>query len=99
MKTINSKLLFSALQLADLLTTLACFRYGLVEMNTITAHLMLVFGVVGGLVVSKLLACAAVLPMKKLVWVGNVSYSIIVLWNTFLMVVFGLAHFAVTSSL
>jgi hypothetical protein len=99
MKTINSKLLFGALQIADLLTTLACFRFGLVEMSPITAHLILAFGALGGLIISKLLACAAVLPMKKLVWVGNVCYFMVVLWNTFLMVIFGLAHFAVTSRL
>ena len=91
MKTLNSKLLFALLQLADLLTTLACFHFGLTEMSPITAHLIVVFGLIGGLIASKLLACAAVLPMKKLVWVGNVSYALIVIWNSFLAAVFGLA--------
>ena len=91
MKTLNSKLLFAALQLADLLLTLACFHFGLTEVNPVTLHLIVVFGLIGGLIVSKLLACAAVLPMKKLVWVGNVAYFLIVAWNTFLAAVFGLA--------
>jgi hypothetical protein len=91
MKTLNSKLLFAALQVADLLLTLACFHSGLIEMNPVTGRLILTFGILGGLIISKLLACAAVLPMKKLVWVGNVAYFFIVAWNCFLAAVFGLA--------
>ena len=91
MKTLNSKLLFVALQIADLLLTLACFHSGLIEMSPVTARLILVFGILGGLIVSKLLACACIIPLKKLVWLGNVSYGIIVIWNLFLAVVFGLA--------
>lgn len=94
MKTLNSKLIFVALQIADVLTTLACFHYGLVEVNPLNAHLIATFGMLGGLVISKLLACAVVLRVKKLVWVGNVAYSLVVLWNSFLMTVGALASLA-----
>ena len=92
MKTLNSKLIFAALQIADILTTLACFHYGFFEGNPLTFHLIAVFGVVAGLVISKLLCCAVLfsclrwLPsMRKLVWIGNVSYLLVVGWNLFIV--------------
>ena len=91
MKTLNSKMIFFGLQVADLLTTLVCFKVGLTEMGPVTARLILAFGVLGGLLISKVLACLAVLPLKKLVWLGNVLYGLIVAWNLLLAGIFGLA--------
>lgn len=84
MRTLNSRLFFVGLQLADLLTTLACFHYGLVEINPLNAHLIASFGILTGLIISKVLACAVMLRIKKLIWVGNVAYLLIVIWNSFL---------------
>lgn len=94
MRTLNSKVLFGGLQLADLITTLACFHYGLTEMNPVNVRLIAVFGLVGGLIVSKGLACMVVIPVKKSVWIGNVAYIAIVAWNSFLAVVGALATLA-----
>jgi len=91
MKTLNSKLIFFGLQLLDLLTTLACFHYGLIEMNPLTAHMIAFFGVLAGLIISKVLACLAIMPIKKLVWVGNLAYIVVVGWNVFLITLLGLA--------
>lgn len=85
MKTLNSKLIFAALQILDLVTTVACIHYGFPEGNPLTLHLIAAFGLILGLVISKLLACAAMFPMKKLVWVGNAAYMFIVSWNLFII--------------
>jgi len=90
MKTMNSKLIFVALQIADVVSTFACFHFGLYEVNPLTLYLIKLMGVFRGLLISKLLACAVILPMKRLVWVGNAFYILIVGWNLFLAAVYGL---------
>lgn len=87
MKTLNSKLIFAVLQLLDLVTTVVCIHYGFPEGNPVTAHLILIFGVVGGLVVSKALACAVMVHVKSLRWVANAAYMFIVAWNLFIIAV------------
>jgi hypothetical protein len=94
MKTLNSKVIFIVLQLGDLLSTLACFHFGLIEKNPVNIHLIAALGVLPGLLVAKLATCVVVLPMKRLVWLGNVFYSGVVVWNLFLASVFGLATLA-----
>lgn len=94
MKRFNSKIIFIVLQFGDLLSTLVCFHFGLIEKNPVNVHLIAALGVLPGLFVAKLLTCAVVLPMKRLVWLGNVFYSGVVVWNLFLASVVGLASLA-----
>ena len=94
MQRLNSKLVFIVLQLGDLLSTLACFHFGLIEKNPINVHLIAALGVLPGLFLAKLLTCTVILPMKRLVWLGNLFYSGVVVWNLFLVSVVGLASLA-----
>ena len=90
----HRKTFFVGLQAADLLTTLACFHFGVTESNPVTVYLIALFGTVAGLLIAKSIACAVVLPMKKLVWLGNLIYSGIVIWNALFASMMGLVHLA-----
>jgi hypothetical protein len=95
MKTLNSKLIFFGLQILDFLTTLACIHYGLPEASPFTARMIAALGI-AGLILTKVLACIAILPIKKLVWVGNITYIVVVVWNAVLISLAGFAIFART---
>ena len=94
MQRLNSKLIFVVLQVGDLLSTLACFHFGLIEKNPVDVRLIAALGVLPGLFIAKLLACTVILPMKRLVWMGNLFYSGVVVWNLFLVSVVALASLA-----
>lgn len=72
---------FAALQVLDLLTTLAAFRAGAFEVNPLVAHLTVVFGRFGGVLLGKVIAVLIALRVRRLLWVVNVFYTLIVLWN------------------
>ncbi len=77
---------FAALQLLDLLTTLAAFHAGAYEVNPLVSELTLRFGRFGGVLVSKLIAVLIALRVRRLLWVVNLFYTIIILWNIIVLV-------------
>lgn len=77
----GSRWTFAALQALDLLTTLAAFRAGAFEVNPLVAHLTVVFGRFGGVLLGKVIAVLIALRVKRLLWVVNVFYTFVVLWN------------------
>ena len=85
---IRSRWTFAVLQILDLLTTLAAFRLGAYEVNPLVAYLTQEFGGFRGLLISKLSAVIIILGVKRLVWVVNVFYSVVVLWNCLLLFLF-----------
>ena len=85
---IRSRWTFAALQILDLLTTLAAFRIGAYEVNPLVAYLTQQFGGFRGLLISKLSAVMIILGVKRLVWVVNLFYSVVVFWNCFLLLLF-----------
>ena len=83
----RSRWTFAGLQVLDLLTTLAAFHFGAFEANPMVAHLTLQFGRVRGVLISKLIAVAIAMGVRRLVWVVNLFYTLIVCWNVIVMVV------------
>jgi hypothetical protein len=82
----NSRWTFAGLQLLDLLTTLAAFHFGAFEVNPLVAQLTFRLGRFGGVLMSKLIAVLIALRVKRLVWVVNVFYTIVILWNIIVLV-------------
>jgi hypothetical protein len=80
-KAFRSRWTFVILQVFDLLTTLAAFHLGANEVNRLVARLTLEFGRTGGVVVSKLIAVAIAMGVRKRLWIVNLFYAGIVLWN------------------
>lgn len=87
---IRSRWLFVVLQVLDLVTTLAAFRMGAYEVNPLVAQLTQHFGRVGGVVISKVSAVLIALGVKRLVWVINIFYGVVVAWNCLLLIVYWL---------
>jgi hypothetical protein len=92
MKLVHSKWMFLGLQVMDVLTTLAAFHAGAYEVNPLVAHLTREFGAVRGLIWSKVLALLIVLPVRKLVWVANLFYTGVVLWNICILLSLAVRH-------
>jgi hypothetical protein len=86
-RTLRSRWTFAGLQVLDLLTTLAAFHFGAFEANPMVAHLTLQFGRVRGVLISKLIAVAIAMGVRRLVWVVNLFYTLIVCWNVIVTVV------------
>lgn len=76
---------FAALQLFDVLTTLAAFRAGAVEINPLVGHFNTHFGAVTGLVVSKVIAVLIALRVRRRLWMINLFYLGVVGWNIFVL--------------
>jgi hypothetical protein len=76
---------FAALQLFDILTTLAAFRTGAVEINPVVGYFNTHFGAATGLLVSKLLAVLIALRIKRRLWMINLFYLGVVCWNMFVL--------------
>lgn len=87
-KVVLSRWTFIGLQVLDLLTTLLAFRAGAVEVNPLVAHLTVLFGRVGGVVMSKVIAVAIAMGVKKLIWVVNLIYTVVICWNIFNLLLF-----------
>lgn len=72
---------FAALQVLDLLTTLAAFRAGAFEVNPLVAQLTIHFGRLGGVLASKVIAILIAIGVRRLIWVVNIFYAGVVGWN------------------
>jgi hypothetical protein len=81
-KVANSHWTFIALQGLDLLTTMVAFRMGAYEVNPLVAHLTVAFGRFPGVLISKLIAIAIALGVRKRLWIINIFYAVIILWNS-----------------
>ena len=80
-KILFSRWTFVALQVLDLSTTLIAFRLGAMEVNPLVAHLTVYFGRTGGVVASKLIAIAIGMGVKRRIWIINLFYAGIFVWN------------------
>ena len=58
------------------------FRMGAYEINPLVAHLTVIFGRFRGVLISKVIAVAIAMGVRKLIWVVNVLYGLIILWNS-----------------
>jgi len=58
------------------------FRMGGYEINPLVAHLTVIFGRFRGVLISKVIAVAIAMGVRKLIWVVNVLYGLIILWNS-----------------
>ncbi|HYU46890.1 MAG TPA: hypothetical protein VEK84_12035 [Terriglobales bacterium] len=86
-RVLRSRWTFLALQVLDLVTTLAAFHVGAFEANPLVAHLTFRFGRLRGVVISKVIAVAIAMGVRRLVWVVNLFYVLVVGWNIIVMVV------------
>jgi hypothetical protein len=84
-KVLFSRWTFVVLQLLDLTTTLIAFRLGALEVNPLVAHLTIYFGRTGGVVASKLLAIAIAMGVKRRIWIINLFYIGIIVWNVLVL--------------
>jgi hypothetical protein len=91
-RVLRSRWTFAALQVLDLLTTLAAFHFGALEVNPLVARLTIQFGRLRGVVISKVIAVVIAMGVRRLVWVVNVFYILVVGWNVVVMVVLFVKH-------
>ena len=61
---------------------------GALEANPLVAHFVAMFGGFRGVVISKLAAIAIAMGVRRLIWIVNIFYAIIILWNA--IVILGL---------
>jgi hypothetical protein len=88
----RSRWTFVVLQVLDLLTTLAAFRAGAFEVNPLVAHLTFHFGLFGGVLASKVIAVFIALGVRRLIWVANLLYTGVVVWNVVVLVLLSAAR-------
>lgn len=81
-KVVNSRWTFVGLQGLDLLTTMMAFRRGAFEVNPLVAHLTVEFGRFRGVLISKVIAVAIAMGVRRLIWIVNIFYAGIILWNS-----------------
>ena len=81
-KALHSHWTFVGLQGLDLLTTMVAFHMGANEVNPLVAHLTVTFGPFRGVLISKLIAIGIAMGVRRLIWVVNVFYAVIILWNS-----------------
>ena len=86
MKVLNARFSFAVLQVLDFLTTLLAFHVGAFELNPLIAHLIVLFGRVGGVVLSKRIALLLALGVRKRLWVVNLFYVGVICWNLFVLI-------------
>ncbi len=84
-KVLFSRWTFVALQVLDLLTTLTAFHLGAMEVNPLVARLTVYFGRTGGVVVSKLIAILLAMGVRKRIWIINLFYAAIIVWNVLVL--------------
>jgi hypothetical protein len=84
-RVVRSRWTFAALQLLDLLTTLVAFHVGAFEVNPLVAHLTVKFGRVRGVLISKVIAVAIAMGVRKLLWVVNLFYAFVIGWNILML--------------
>jgi|SRR5581483_7049706 len=76
---------FIILQVFDLMTTIAAFHAGAFEVNPLVARLTLEFGRIGGVMCSKVIAVLIAFGVRKRLWIVNVFYSGVVIWNVIVL--------------
>jgi len=86
-RVLRSRWTFVALQALDLFTTLVAFHVGPFEVNPLVAHFTFQLGRVRGVLISKLIAVAIAMGVRRLIWVVNLFYTLIVCWNVIVMIV------------
>jgi hypothetical protein len=86
-KIIRSQWTFATLQVLDLLTTLAAFHLGGLEVNPLVARLTLLFGRLGGVLMSKVIVVVIALGVKRLLWGINLFYAGVVCWNILVLII------------
>jgi len=86
-KIVRSRWTFVTLQVLDLLTTLIAFHLGGLEVNPLVAHLTVLLGRLGGVVMSKVIVVIIALGVKRLLWVVNLFYVGVVCWNILVLIV------------
>jgi hypothetical protein len=89
-KLLRSRWSFVALQVLDLVTTLAAFHAGAFEVNPLVARLTLQFGRLGGVFMSKVVAVLIALGVKRRIWMVNLFYAGVVCWNIIVVIIFSL---------
>jgi Domain of unknown function (DUF5658) len=89
-RILRSRWTFLGLQVLDLFTTLYAFHAGALEVNPLVAHLTVFFGRFRGVLVSKLMAVAIAMGVRRLLWVVNLIYIGIVGWNLITITFFAL---------
>jgi hypothetical protein len=82
---LQSRSTFIGLQVLDLLTTLAAFHVGAFEINPLVARLTVLFGRVGGVLSSKVIAVLIALGIRRRLWMVNVFYTAVVCWNVIVL--------------
>jgi hypothetical protein len=87
---LRSRWTFVGLQVLDLLTTLYAFHAGALEVNPLVAHLTVFFGRFRGVLISKVIAVAIAMGVRRLLWVINLIYIGIVGWNLITITFFAL---------
>ena len=86
MQILNSRFIFAALQVLDLLTTLLAFHVGAFELNPLVAHLIALLGRVGGVALGKGIALLLALGVRKHLWIVNLFYVGVICWNLFVLI-------------
>jgi Domain of unknown function (DUF5658) len=86
LKLLNTRISFAILQILDLLTTLAAFHVGAFEVNPLVAHLIALYGRVGGVALGKGIAVLLALGIRKRLWIINLFYIGVVCWNVFILI-------------
>ena len=86
MQILNRRFIFVLLQVLDLLTTLFAFHLGAFEVNPLVAHLVALFGRVGGVVLGKGIALLLALGVRKRLWIVNLFYVGVICWNLFVLI-------------
>jgi hypothetical protein len=89
-KLIRSRWTFATLQILDLLTTLAAFHLGALEVSPLVSLLTQQFGRLGGVFMSKVIAVVIALGVKRLLWVVNLFYAGVVCWNVVVLIILSL---------
>jgi hypothetical protein len=92
MRILQARSSFIALQILDFLTTLLAFHWGAFEINPIVARLATMFGPVGGVLCSKLIAIFIAFGVRKRLWIVNLFYVGVICWNIIVLVLLSVSH-------
>ena len=88
----QSRWTFVALQVLDILTTLAAFHVGAFEANPLVAHLTREWGVTRGLIAGKVIALVIALGVRRRMWIVNIFYGAVVVWNVYVVLSLSAPH-------
>jgi Domain of unknown function (DUF5658) len=92
LKILNARSTFAALQVLDILTTLAAFHVGAFEANPFVAQLIALFGRFNGVLFSKLIALLLALGVRKRLWIVNLFYVGVICWNVIVVLMTVVRH-------